>query len=68
MKDINVLQCLYIILKSLYGGNELPENYKNMINDLIKNEKVMKIKFKFMDTMKENKHLKIIIISNKNGK
>lgn len=42
-------QCLYNILKSLYGKNEISENHKKLIENLIKNEKTMKIKFKFMD-------------------
>jgi hypothetical protein len=42
-------QCLYNILKSLFGDNELTEEYSLLINKLISGEKTPKIKFKFMD-------------------
>ena len=43
------VQCLYNILKSLYGDSLLPERYGVQINDLIQTETSMKIKFKMMD-------------------
>jgi len=42
-------QCLYNILKSLFGTDELSDEYSIIINKLISEEKTMKIKFKFMD-------------------
>ena len=42
-------QCLYNILKSLFNKNKLSEEYSLLINNLIKKEKSMKIRFKFMD-------------------
>ena len=44
-------QCLYNIFKSLYGEYILPEGYNNKLKDLIKKEKCMKIKFKYMDIL-----------------
>ena len=43
------VQCLYNILKSLYGDSLLPEGYSVQIKDLIQSETSMKIKFKMMD-------------------
>ena len=42
-------QCLYNIFKSYYGESILPQGYIDKINELIKNENNMKIKFKLMD-------------------
>ena len=43
------VQCLYGILKSLYGDSLLPEGYKVKIDALVQTETSMKIKFKMMD-------------------
>jgi len=43
--------CLYNIFKSYYGDSLLPQCYIDMINPIIKNEKCMKVKFKFMDIL-----------------
>ncbi len=43
------VQCLYSVLKELYGDSELPEGYRSPLDDLIKSESSMKIKFKMMD-------------------
>jgi hypothetical protein len=43
------VQCLYGILKSLYGDSLLPEGYRVKIDSLIHTEASMKIKFKMMD-------------------
>ncbi len=45
------VQCLYNIFKSYYSENVLPEEYNKKLNELIKNEKCMKIKFKMMDIL-----------------
>ena len=47
MKDIN--SSLYNIFYKVYGFFELPENYKNIINEFDeKMKEVMKIKFNFI--------------------
>ena len=43
------VQCLYNILKSYYGDSLLPQGFIDRIQNLIKNEKSNKIKFKLMD-------------------
>jgi len=43
------VQCLYNILKSYYGDNNLPDIYLVEINLLIKDETSNKIKYKMMD-------------------
>lgn len=45
------VQCLYTIFKSFYGEYILPEGYNIKLNELIGNEKSMKIKFKMMDIL-----------------
>ena len=45
------VQCLYSVLKELYGESELPEGYRSPINVLITSESSMKIKFKMMDIL-----------------
>ena len=45
------VQCLYNIFKSYYSDNLLPKEYNNKLNELIKNEKCMKIKFRMMDIL-----------------
>ena len=44
-------QCLYNIFKSYYGDSLLPQCYIDTINIIIKDEKSMKIRFKFMDIL-----------------
>lgn len=43
------VQCLYSVLKGLYGDSELPEGYRSPLRELITTESSMKIKFKMMD-------------------
>ena len=45
------VQCLYTIFKSFYSEYVLPEGYNQKLNELISNEKTMKIKFKMMDIL-----------------
>ena len=45
------VQCLYEILKSLYGDSLLPQGYIDQIQGLIEGEKKPKIKFKMMDIL-----------------
>ena len=45
------VQCLYEILKSLYGDSLLPQGYIDQIQGLIKGEKKPKIKYKMMDIL-----------------
>ena len=45
------VQCLYTIFKSFYGEYVLPEGYNQKLQELISNEKTMKIKFKMMDIL-----------------
>jgi len=43
------VQCLYTLMKSLYGSSLLPQGYKTTIDDLIQTESSCKIKYKLMD-------------------
>ena len=43
------IHCLYNIFKSYYEDLLLPQGYIDKLNELIKNEKSTKIKFKLMD-------------------
>ena len=45
------VQCLYNVFKSYYGEYILPEGYIQKLNNLIKKEESMKIKFKMMDIL-----------------
>ena len=45
------VQCLYNIMKSLYSEHELPSEYVERIQSLIKTETSSKIKFKMMDIL-----------------
>ena len=44
-------QCLYNIFKTYYGDSLLPQYYIDKINNIVKDEGSMKIKFKFMDIL-----------------
>ena len=43
------VQCIYTIMKSLYGTHPLPEGYNLKLHSLIETETSNKIKFKLMD-------------------
>jgi len=45
------VQCLYNIMKSLYGKSLLPQGYSTRIRGLIERETSSKIKYKLMDIM-----------------
>lgn len=45
------VQCLYNIMKSLYGRSRLPQGYITRIQGLIDTEKSAKIKYKMMDIL-----------------
>jgi hypothetical protein len=45
------VQCLYNIMKSLYGMSRLPQGYIIRIQGLIEAEKSSKIKYKMMDIL-----------------
>ena len=51
-KDIyRSLTCLEIIFKKLYIDDKIPDNYKKTLENLKKETKSMKIKFKIMDIL-----------------
>ena len=45
------VQCLYEIMKSLYGSGSLPEMYQEQIQGLVDSEEKRKIKYKMMDIL-----------------
>jgi len=45
------VQCLYEIMKALYGSGSLPERYQEQIQGLVDSEGQRKIKYKMMDIL-----------------